>query len=318
LTRTSSATASGVGLPAVALSQLTEATVGDLRGLAAQSCAEAAADLWLVGSGTSTGRRGRLLVSNPTPVPATVDITVFGNGGPVKSPAGTGVAIPAGSERAFLIEALAPRLDSVVVRVTATSGRVSGVLHDDLLRGITPGGVDDVTAGAGPARRQYLPGVSIARSLQGVVGDVLPRRSDAAGAVAIRVAVPGSRDGAVRVHLLGAGGAVTWAGGVVTVPRGTVADLPITGVPDGLYTAVVESDVPVVAGALVGRAEPTSSQAGTPAALGRGVAPAEFGWIAAASSLSSAAAVAVPIVLGAQATLVLGAPGAGSRIVHWA
>jgi len=56
------------------------------------------------------------------------------------------------------------------------------------------------------------------------------------------------------------------------VPAGGVVDIPLSGVPAAVYAAVVTSDVPVVAGALVGRARRTG--------------PSEFGWAAATRPLT--------------------------------
>jgi hypothetical protein len=278
--------------------QTTVARRGDLRALVAHGCGTAGTDTWLVGGGTQTGRRGRLLLANPAPTPALVDVTVLGPEGPVRAPAGDGVVVPATGEVALLVDALAPGLERIAVHVRARTGRVVSTLHDTVLRGLVPGGADDVPAAHRPARRQVVPGVSVQSAPAGSAREAAALREltpDRPGASAIRVAVPGREEGVVRVRLLGPEGEVQVpAEGVVAVPPGSVVDVPLTGVPDGTYGAVVESDVPVLAAALVGRAVRWSLLAGTGADPTGRAPPAEFGWSAAGTALDGTALVALP------------------------
>lgn len=260
-------------LPEIAALQSTVATTGDIHGLVATGCSAAGSDLWLVGGGSLTGRRGRLLLTNPSSTAAvTVDVTVHGPSGVVPAPAGQGIVLPAGGQAALLLDALAPGLPAAVVHVRARSGRVVGTLHDSLVRGLVPGGADDVPLATGPATRQVVAGLLVQHAV-GSTGaspaghDAASREAaaTAAGATAVRVAVPGRDEAIVRVRLMGPAGLTDLgAGGVATVPSGAVADIPVTGVPNGVYAALVQSDVPVVAGAIVGRASPGSTLAGTP------------------------------------------------------
>jgi hypothetical protein len=264
--------------PALAAIQSTLARSGDLRGLTTTACAAPQPDSWLVGGATGDGERLRLLLANPAAAPAVVDVEVHGPDGRVNAPSGDGIVVPAGDEVPLYIDALAPGLARVAVHVTTRSGRVRATLHDTVLRGLVPSGADDVPVAAAAAKRQVVPGVSL------VDGDVK---------TAVRIAVPGSEDAVVRVRLLSSTGAVDLPRtGVVTVSAGGVADVPISGVPSGTYTAVVDADVPVVAGALVGR----SGIAGT--------APsAEFAWAAAARRLAGDGYAVLPP--GARSTLSL-------------
>ena len=314
-------TPEGDPVPAVAAAQGTLARDGDLRGLATVSCPVAGTDLWLVGGGTRPGQRGRLLLSNPSGAPAVVDLTVHGPYGPVQPPAGTGVVVPPRGQKALFVDALAPGLTATAVRVQARSGRVAAVLHDSLLRGTTPGGTDDIAPAAEPARRQYIPGIAVSAGRTGSA----PTDSTTAGATAVRVVAPEADDAVVRVHLLGPAGELELpGGGVTTVAARSLTDIPLVGVPDGTYTAVVDSDTPVVSGAVVGRvATPTERKADT--TTGRnGTSPTrgstdtgrngalttkrkqdgapEFGWAAATRTLTTVTALAVPD---------LGAPGTG-------
>ncbi len=147
----------------LAAAQVTLARAGDLRGLVTGACPTAVTDAWLVGGGTVPGRRGRLLLANPTPAPAVVDVFVSGPSGPVPLPTARGLVVAPGRVRAVLLDALAPGLERLAVHVVARSGRIAPVLHDSYLRGATPAGVDDVVAAAAPSRHAVVPGVVLGR-----------------------------------------------------------------------------------------------------------------------------------------------------------
>ncbi len=281
--------------------QTTLTPAGDLRGLDAVACATPAAEAWLVGGGTLAGERARLLLADPTPSPAVVDVLVHGPDGPVSAPSGQGVVVPAGGQIAVFIDALAPDVEAIAVHVRARSGRVVATLHHSLLRGLTPGGVDDVAPSAAAATRQVLPGVVVAEH----------------GDAAVRVVVPGPADGIVRVRLIGPEGTVASSSPsslVATVAGGAVHDIPLTDVDPGTYTALVDADVPVVAGALSQRTEAGGELAGTASAVGDQVPPSELAWTAATTALHGSVIAALPHeVAGVSAALVVAAPGGALR-----
>lgn len=277
----------GTAPPVAAATQVTLSRRTDLRGLSAITCQPPTTAAWLVGGGTQPGRRARLLLANPTAAPAVVDLTVLGPDGRLDAPAGQGLLVPAGGRRVVLLDALAPDLGALAVHVVARSGRVAASLHDEVLRGLEPGGTDSIAPSAGPSRRQVVPGLSI------VASDDPGDDPGDAGADVVRVAVPGTSDAVIRVRLLGADGPVALPGAVRTVAAGAVVDLPVTGVRPGTYTAVVEADVPVVAAGLVGRESPGA---------------AELAWSASAGAVRDLVAVATPAGDGLVRILALGAP----------
>ena len=298
--------------------QTTVAPSGDMRGLVVTGCGTASRDSWLVGGSTEQGRRGRLLLANPAPTPALVDVTVHGPEGPVRAPAGTGVVVPARGEVALLVDALAPGLERIAVHVRTRTGRVVSTLHDTLLRGLVPGGADDVPSARPASRRQVLGGL-VVRAAQARSAEQADRLRELQpgqpGASAIRVVVPGTAEGVVRIRLLGAEGPVDLPGaGVLAVGAGSVADLPLSGVPDGNYGAVVESDVPVLAAGLVGRAVAGSELAGTDADPTGKAPPAEFGWTTAGRALTQTTLVALPPPGSVTTTVTLTAAGGDARV----
>jgi Family of unknown function (DUF5719) len=260
--------------------QTTLVRSGDRRGLAAEACPAATTDAWLVGGATSTGRRARLLLLDPTPAAAVVDVVVLGPRGVVDLPSARGIVVTPGRARALQLDALAPGLDRLAVHVVARRGRVAAVLDDSRLDGATPAGVDDVPVAAPAARHLTLPGV--------VVPAVPP---GATATAVVRVAVPGAEDAVVHVHLAGPQGNTPLRGsGVVTVPAGSVVDVPLTGLAAGDYAVLADADVPVVAGALV-------RVAGAPAGPLRRSA-ADVGWTAAALPVTGDARAALPRPVG--------------------
>ncbi len=274
--------------------QVTMGTSGDLRGLSARACDQAATEVWLVGGATLAGQRDRLLVANPSPAPVVVDVRVHGPKGPVGAANGEGVVVPGQGQVALLVDALAPGLPMLAVHVVPRSGRVTATLYHSMVRGLVGGGVDDVAAAAPAATRQVVPGMAVVAPAKAHGPAGLPANPAAPGAYAVRVVVPGTADAVVRVHLLGPHGSVTLPGGVLTVAAGSVADVPVTGVDDGSYAAVVEADVPVVASGLVGRASAGSESAGTSAGVSGKSPPAELAWAASAVALPAHSAVALP------------------------
>ncbi|MBT0770336.1 hypothetical protein KIH74_15445 [Kineosporia sp. J2-2] len=283
-------------VPELAAVQSTVTGKGDLRGLSASRCDQSSADAWLVGGGTVTGERLRLVLSNPTAATSVVDVVVLGEGGRVEAPSGVGVVVPAGRQTPLFVDALAPGQERVAVHVVARNGQVIARMHDSVLRGLVAGGVDVVSPAAAPAKRQIVPGISLVNGYSKTAGDTA-----APGSTSIRVAVPGSEEAVVRVRLLGSTGEIDLpTSGVVNVPGGGVADVPVSGIASGTYTAVVDADVPVIAGARVGRPPAAGHQA------------TEFGWAPATSVLEDSGYAVLPP--GTRSTVSLASPGRGGSL----
>lgn len=212
---------------------------GDLRGLVTASCQKPAAQAWLVGGSTQLGSSARLVLQNPGLTPASVTVRMWGASGPVEL-AGGEYLVPPGSERVVLLEGLAAEQARVVVQVAAVGGLVTAYVQDSRLAGLVPVGVDDVVAGSPPARHQVVAGIALTGT------------EDAESAV-LRLVAPGDEGGDVSVTLVGPDGPVALPGGATTLAAGTVLDVPLGGVAAGDYTAVVDAQVPVVAGAMLTR-----------------------------------------------------------------
>lgn len=217
---------------------------GDLRGLVAAACRPAGNDAWLVGGATSTGSSARLVLQNPGSTAASVALEVWGTSGRVDLVGSADLLVPPGGERAVMLEGLAALEPRIVVHLSSTGGAVAAYLQDSALAGLTPMGVDDVVPGAAPSARLLVPGVSVADGAAG------------ADPGAVRLLAPDA-DGTVDVRAVGPSGEMTLAEHL-DLAAGEVVDVPLTGVPAGLWAVEVEATTPVVAGAVVVRTGPQS------------------------------------------------------------
>ena len=146
----------GSALAGAATRELT----GEAAGLSSTACAPPRAEWWFVGAGSRLGRRAALLVSNASQEPASFDITLHAQSGPVEALAGKGITLGPQSRVRLRLDALAEGEDVLSVHVHATSGRVSAALRDVAQPvGERPRGVDYLPAAAEPANVLWIPGV---------------------------------------------------------------------------------------------------------------------------------------------------------------
>lgn len=275
------------GRPAVVGAASASVTAqGDLRGLAAATCRQPSASVWLVGGSTEIGSSALLVVANPGRTPAEVSLALWGPTGALEAAGASTFLVAPGEQRAVLLEGVAAEQRRIAVHVTAAGGLVTAHLQDSRLDGFTPAGTDLVTAGREPSRRQVVGGLVVPAS------DV----EDPDTAV-VRVLAPGEDRAAARLTVLGAEGPVPLPGAEsLDLGPGEVTDVSLAGLPPGAYTVVVDADVPVLAGAMLTRE-------GDPLELGD-VPTLERAWSAAAPGTDSGVVAVPPGVAG---TVVLAA-----------
>jgi hypothetical protein len=227
------APATGRTVPAAAGAASAAVIAEDLTGFAAAACTPALMESWLVGGSTSTGAADLVLLANPGKVTATVDLTFYGVDGPRHPGAGSRIIIAPGTQRVLPLAGLGLGDQAPILRVTATGAPVRAALQSSIVRGLTPGGVDQEGAIAAAATTQVVPGVRVTAA-----------PTDNAPAVVRLLAPTGATTATVTV--LGASGAV---GSAMTVPLKTGAPVE-AGLPTlapGSYTVLVTADQPVVA-----------------------------------------------------------------------
>ncbi|MDQ1627663.1 MAG: hypothetical protein QOI54_1407 [Actinomycetota bacterium] len=286
------ASASGALAPGLVASMTTRSTGDELRGLSSTACLPPGTDFWFVGSGAVIGQRGRVYLTNPEPVPAVVDLTLYGPDGVVDATSGRGVTVAAGAQEVLKLDALAPDVPALGVHVSVRQGRVSAAVRDQQVEGLTPRGADWLPAAAPPSRHLVLPGVAAG-----------------AGERHLMIVVPGDSDAIVRVRILGVDGGFVPAGlDVVEARAGRLTDLDLASYAGGRPVAIqLSADAPVTAGLL--------SQIG----LG-GEKPSELAYTAAAPVLQRSAPAVVPDLCGRAAgptvrcALRLAAPGEAAAV----
>ena len=280
----------GDDVPLVAASQSQAVAEGDLVGFASAPCSEPSSSTWLVGGSTETGRVSLITLVNPTDVNSTVDLGIWAETGRVQGPGIDGIVVAPRSQKVVPLSGFATGLVSPVVHVQSRGGRIVSTLQQSVVRTLDPGGVDIVSASAGPSTTTVVPGL--------VVRDTAALEAALAGEGTsdlrnvLRVYVPGSETASLSVKVATADGTGTTF--ETQAAGGRVTDVPVDGLVDGLYTATVTSSVPVVAGA---RSSSVSTEGGV-----------DLGWASSASALEGDTLVTVPEGEGPQ--LSVSNPGA--------
>ena len=284
--------------PVAAATSTYTASDGDLRGLAATGCQVPSSDFWLLGAATTVGRSSILTLTNPTGTPATVTLELYGPEGRIERAGVRGQLVAPGGTRQIVLGGLAGDLDRVAVRVRSDGGRVTGVIQQSVLRGLTPGGVEFLSPSAAAGVTQVVPGVVVqdAATAQRI------REQEGYGTAApeLQVLVPGSSDAVLDIKVYGPDGEVELpGGGVGTAAAGAVTTFPLTSLPEGGYTIAVTSDVSVVAAARVTRGIDDGE-------------PVDFAGAPSAVRLGTDHTVA--LAEGVDVSLVLGAPSGRGEV----
>jgi hypothetical protein len=201
--------------------------------LAFGPCPEPASESWFVGAGGSVGHGSTLVVDNPRPGAAVVDIEVLGPDGKVEAPGLRGITIAGGSTRTFDLARVAPSTGELAAHVTTSRGLVSVAVTDRFTLGRI-----------GRATREWIPDQRAASDELDLVG--LPAGSDRA---TLLVANPGDVEAVVDLEVVGEKGPFAPKGREsLTVAPGAVGRLDVTGALDRSPASLrLRSSTPVVA-----------------------------------------------------------------------
>lgn len=226
-------TATGELAPGVAAEVSTTARDVRTSGLAAQACAVPARDWWFVAGSGQVGQRATLVLGNPAPSPAVVDVTVWTESGVLPGAGTNDLGIPPGDTRTVSLDAVAAGAERIGVRVTASVGRVAAAVGLRELDGADPVGLSWVAASQPPTRVSYVPGVP------------------ASGDRTLRLLNPGEDDALVALRALGEQGTFTPLGlDAVDVAAGQVVDVDLSPVGEEAFALEVSANVPVVSSVL--------------------------------------------------------------------
>ncbi|WP_104082375.1 DUF5719 family protein [Cryobacterium sp. Y11] len=262
--------------PLVAGSQSQIAATDTLGGLAVAACTEALSDSWIVGGSTDIGRTSLLLLGNPTPVLATVSVSVYGESGLIDAPGASGILVQPGEQRVISLAGLAPNVKSPVLHVESRGGQVAASLEQSSIRGIEPGGVEIIGATATPATEQIIAGVRIMAAV--TEETVTTGEGFTADTPSIRVFVPGDVAAIVQIGVTNADGSAEGTSTQVEVEPGIATEVPLSPLAVGSFSVRLNSDQPIVAAA----------RTATDSAGGK-----DFGWFSASGLLKGSFAIAV-------------------------
>jgi len=229
-----------------------------------------------VGGSNALGQTSLVLLSNPSAVQATVDLTIYGESGPVAASGSSGIVVAPGTQRVVPLAGLAPAVTAPVIHVQTTGGQILASIQQSYVNGLDPEGVELVGPTNEPATHQVIAGMTI-RTLTALEAGPTSERY-AEDLPALRVLVPGTKPATVRVGATGETGTEAGNSASTTVQPGVVTEIPLDGLADGDFTVTVDSNQPVV----VASRTTTTSSVGT-----------DFAWFVASQRLSGPALVAV-------------------------
>ena len=294
----------GDGPEILAGSQSQRINGAELNGFTAAVCATSAADSWLVGGSTLTGRTTLILLSNPSSVAATVNLQIFSEKGPVTAAGTDGIAVPPGGQRVFSLAGFAPNIATPVIHVVSTGGQVVASLEQSIVRTLDPGGVDLFGATARASTLNVIPGLVLSDSeaihamlASGGYEDAIP---------ALRILVPvdqtpgGNKSAtapantpvSARITLTAEGASTAPVTVTVNLERGVATDVPLAGFVDGNYTVSVATGMPAVVAARSTTLTTAGAVPSDPSAIPT-LLSTDFAWFTAAPELHSNALVSV-------------------------
>lgn len=131
----------------------------EVNGQTAVSCAEAVSDQWIAAGDTLRGTTATVVVSNPSPVPSTVSITVHDETGEVGSLGTSGVLVAANSQRVVSLGGFGAGRASTVVRVQSSGAPVVVSMNVTEIKDLLPSGSAGVNAVSEPQETLVFAGV---------------------------------------------------------------------------------------------------------------------------------------------------------------
>ena len=234
-----------------------QAKDGDLAGLAAATCQSPASNWRFTGLQTSTGSTSVMHLANPTHTTAQVSLRLRGPDGLIDTSTLQNIVLAAGESRAIVLGGYAQNLNSVSAEITSVGGKITASVQQAALRGLTPSGVELVSANATASNSQVIPGVWIESK-----ENISKLSKDNKSLVPqVHVAATGSSGAGFKVKVLGEDGEVAASfDDNLAVDSDATKIVDLTQLAGGYYTVVVESDAPVTAAVkMVRGADPKDS-----------------------------------------------------------
>ena len=269
------------GSAALNAGQLQNVSSARLNGLLGASCQAPAAEHWLLGGDTSTGRETLLLLSNPSTVPTTINLEVYAEGGRVQASGLSGIAVSAGETQVVPLSSLIPETRAFAVRVSSRGAAVGAWLQQRTVRGLLYAGADFVSPVTEINQSLSIPGILVrgAKDAAALIAinddyqDLLP---------ALRVFNPSDKSATFTAQIFGANDKTFGTVIRETVAAHSVKDFTINGLADGDYAAFISSDQAVAASVRLPRSDKTKKP------------NTDFTWLQSATQLKGTQQITVP------------------------
>jgi hypothetical protein len=234
------------GSKLLSANQIQLASEPSIAGLAGAQCQMPSHDLWLIGGNTTVGREALLVLTNPSSVDAALDIEIYNEAGKAEGTGLNGFAVAANKSALLQLSSVVPKSKSFAIHVSSRGGAVAAWVQQKVVRGLAATGVDYVSPDSGFATSQFLPGLLI-RGTKSATKLAAKNDDFADLAPSLRVFVPGGKMATVTAQILGSNQKSFGTVIQQTVGGRKVVDIPITGLADGDYVAVLNSTEPIAA-----------------------------------------------------------------------
>lgn len=269
------------GSAALNAGQLQNASSARLNGLLGASCQAPSTQHWLLGGDTSTGRETLLLLSNPSPVPATVNLEVYAEGGRVQASGLSGIAVSAGETQVVPLSSLIPETRAFAVHAVSRGASVGAWLQQRTVRGLLYAGADFVSPLTELNTKLSIPGILVRGAKS--AADLIAINDDYSDLIpTLRIFNPNETEITFTAQIYGANDKTFGTVIRESVPAKTVKDFAMTGLADGDYAAFVSADKAIAAAVRLPRSDKTKKP------------NTDFTWLQAAQQLSGAQQITVP------------------------
>ena len=246
-----------------------------MRGLAASSCQQPSNDIWLVGGSTAPGREALLILTNPTPIDATADLTIYSDLGEIEVAGLSGISVLANSTAVLSLASFAPTVATLAVQVQTSGAKLAGWIQHRVMNGTESLGVDLVSPSPSSQLVSVIPGFVI-RGTE-AINQVAVTEGVADAGHMIRVFAP--TGATVTIQIVSTSAEVFGAVLTGVIEPGAVLDFPVTELLDGNYSIFVTADQPVFATAKAA----IGNEGGTPRI--------DFAWSVASEPITTSRAV---------------------------
>jgi len=252
-----------------------------IRGLLGAPCLRPQSEFWLVGGTTSVGRESLLVLTNPTAVDATADLTIYTENGLSHSAGLTGVSVPKYSTTVLPLSSFVLRAESLTVHVESFGGSITAFIQQKAVRGTSANGADFISPSSGASKESVFPGILVRGSKDSAkFRQESTKYSDVYNL--LRITNPSNTEANITFQVLGTNSQTFGTVLSVKAPAGKVTDFEISGLEDGDYFGVLNSDVEVYSSVRLVRAKATGSKY------------IDFAWINPAEKFESRRYIAVP------------------------